>query len=227
MRARIASRSKNQRKMDNEPKRAIIDLFAEAEAGIEAMGGSRGFVDAVHHGSKTDSLIKLKEDLALGQFSEFYNRGNSPKLGYAQRNERGSGRADFTVWDEALRWNRDLELTSIWEREDDFPRIPDEDDPDGTHVVLSEPRLPLDQLQAEVRKYIKRVLYQHARRRDYPPYWLAIYNNLSLMAYNLPPDYVANIVRESLIRKPPTGNLKRIWVWNPRLDLVFSAQGDV
>jgi hypothetical protein len=74
----------------------------------------------------TDSLTSLKEALELGLFSEAYNRTKLPKLTYASRHPSRSGRADFTVWDESLRWSRDLELTSIWKRGDDSLEVPDE-----------------------------------------------------------------------------------------------------
>jgi hypothetical protein len=209
--------------MVNESKRCIGDIRAQADAAIDAMGGPRAFVDALHKGPKTEFLTRLKEDLALVQFSEIYNPTNSPKLKYAARNLAGPDRADFTIWDESMEWSRDLELTSVWEREDDFPKVPDGEDPDVTHVWLSEPRLPLDQLCGDLTRNIRRVLDRHARRRKYPTYWLAIYANLSLEAYKLSSDYVAEIVRERLIQKSPSSNVERVWVWNMRLDLVFSS----
>ncbi len=120
--------------------------------------------------------------------------------------------------------SRDVELTSVWENDDDFPRVADREDPTITHVWLSTPRLPISELQAQVTKEIERVLYQHARRRKYPSYWLTIYANLSLEAYKLPSDYVARVVRDALIRKPASPNVERVWVWNMRLDRAFPAQ---
>ncbi len=209
--------------MGSEQKNCIDDIRAQAEAAIDAMGGSRAFVDALHKGSETEALTRLKEDLALVQFFEIYNRTNSPKLKCAARNPAGPDRADFTIWDESREWSRDMELTSVWEGEDDFPKVPDKEDPDVTHVWLSEPRLPLDELRGELTRNIVRVLDSHARRRKYPPYWLAIYANVSTEAYKLPSDYVAKIVRERLAQKPPTSNVERVWVWNMRLDLVFPS----
>jgi hypothetical protein len=97
----------------------------------------------------------------------------------------------------------------------------DEEDPNLTHVWLEMPRLPLAELRREVPKTIKRVLYQHARRHNYPTYWLAIYVNVSLAAYELPPDYVAKITAGALLTKPPSNNVERVWVWNPGLHLAF------
>jgi hypothetical protein len=202
-------------------RKTIVDILAEAEAAVDAMG-SRAFVDAIHRGDKTASLIELKEALALGQFAQLYNQENTPKLTFARANPAGSGGADFTVWDETESWSRNLELTSVWEREDDFPHCATED-PDVTEVWLSMPRLPLDELRREVTKEIKRALKQHSRRRKYPTYWLAIYANLSLEAYKLPYDYVAKITRETLIATPPSNNVEQVWVWNPRLHLAFAA----
>lgn len=110
----------------------------------------------------------------MGQFAQLYNLTNSPKLIYARANPCGTGRADFTVWDGTQAWSRDLELTSLWEREDNFPRYTDKNNPDITDVWLSLPRRPLDQLRRELTNKIKRDLYKHARRRDYPTFWLAI-----------------------------------------------------
>ena len=107
-------------------KRPIVDILAEADAAIDAMG-LNAFLDAIHRDDKTPALIELKEALALGQFAQLYNETNTPKLTYARANPARSGGADFTVWDETESWNRDLELTSIWEREDDFPRSTDEE----------------------------------------------------------------------------------------------------
>ncbi len=60
-------------------------------------------------------------------------------------------------------------------------------------------------------------------RKKYPSYWLAIYANISFEAYRVNLDWVAEIVREALKRKPPTPNVERVWVWShSRLDLVFS-----
>lgn len=81
----------------------------------------------------------------------------------------------------------------------------------------------MDQLRSEVTKEIKRVLKQHARRWKYPIYWLAIYVNLSLEAYQLPPDYVAKIVAEVLMTRPPSKNVEKVWVWNPHFHLAFST----
>jgi hypothetical protein len=203
-------------------KRRIVDILAEADAAVDAMG-LNAFLDAIHRDDKTPALIELKEALALGQFAQLYNETNTPKLTYARANPARSGGADFTVWDEIESWSRDLELTSLWEREDDFPRTTDEEDPNATHVWLEMPRLPLPELRREVTKKIKRVLYQHARRRKYPTYWLAIYVNLSLEAYQLPPDYVAKIATDALSTKPPSSNVERVWVWNPRLCSAFPA----
>jgi hypothetical protein len=83
------------------------------------------------------------------------------------------------------------------------------------------PRLPLDQLRREVTKNIKRVLYKHARRRNYPTYWLAIYVNVSLAAYDLASDYIATITSEALVAKPPIDNLEQVWLWNPHLHRAF------
>ena len=198
----------------------IADILAEADAAIDEMGPN-AFLDAIHRDDQTPVLIELKETLALGQFAQFYNQANAPKLTFARANPRGSGSADFTVWDETQSWSRDLELTSLWEREDDFPRYADDQDQNVTHIELSTPRLPLDQLRREVTKNIKRVLYRHARRRNYPTNRLAIYVNLSLAAYELPPDYVAKITTEALVAKPPSNNVECVWVWNPHLHLVF------
>ena len=188
------------------------------------MGGSRAFVGALHNGSRTQFLTRLKEDLALVQFSELFNQTNSPQLKYASRNAAGIGRADFTVWDRSLEMNRDLELTSVWGGEDDFPKVVDEHNPDLTHIFLSAPRLPLNELRDELAKNIRRIVNRHARRKKYPIYWLAIYANLSFEAYQLPSDYVAKMVLEALARKPPSGNVEQIWVWNHmRLDRVYPS----
>jgi hypothetical protein len=149
--------------------------LGDAEAGIETMGGTLAFVNALHKGSKSDELTELKEGLELGQFAEICNRTNIPRLVYAARNAPRSGRADFTVWDETLTWSRDIELTSIWDNDDDFPRVTDKEDPSITHVWLSAPRLPITELQVQITREIKRVLRHHARRSKYPPYWLSIY----------------------------------------------------
>ena len=206
--------------MSESQQKKIVDILAEADAAIDAMG-LNAFLDAIHRDDQGAALIALKEKLALGQFAELYNQNNTPHLTYAQPNPTRSGHADFTVWNETQSWSRDLEITSLWEREDDFPRYADESDPDITHIELSLPRVPLSQLRTEVTKNIKRVLYKHARRRKYPTYWLAIYVNMSLEAYQLPPDYVAAITAQALATKAPSSNLERVWVWNPRLHLAF------
>ena len=77
--------------------------------------GSEEFVRRLHSGptSRTKNFTRLKEALELGYFTELYNAtGNGPKLVWARANARGSGHADFTVWDQNKRWSRDLELTS-------------------------------------------------------------------------------------------------------------------
>ena len=201
-------------------KNPIADILAEAQAAVDTMG-SDAFDNALHRDDRTSAITELKEKLELGLFAQFYNETNTPQLIYARANPRGSGGADYTVWDETQTWSRDLELTSLWEREDDVPRYTDENDPNVTHIELSMPRLPLDQLRGEVTKNIKRVLYKHARRRNYPTYWLTIYVNVSLAAYDLSPDYVAKITREALVAKPPSDNLEQVWVWNPRLHRAF------
>jgi hypothetical protein len=199
----------------------IVDIFAEANAAVDKMGTS-AFVDALHRGDNTPVLVEIKEALALGQFAELYNLTNDPKRIYARANPRGTGSADFTVCDGARAWSRDLELTSLWEREDNFPHTATED-PNVIEVSLSMPRRPLDELRREITKKIKRDLYKHARRNNYPTYWLAIYANFIQEAYKVGPDYAAKVVGEALIAKPPAGNVERVWVWNPGLHLVFPS----
>ena len=109
--------------MSGSHKKRIVDILAEADAAIDTMG-LNAFLDAIHRDNKTPAVIELKEKLALGQFAQFYNQTNTPKLTFARANPRGSGGADFTVWDETQSWSRDLELTSLWEREDDFRATP-------------------------------------------------------------------------------------------------------
>lgn len=198
----------------------IVDILAEANAAVDKMG-STAFVDALHRGDNAPALVEIKEALELRQFAELYNQINTPKLIYARANPRGSGRADFTVWDNNQKWSRDLELTSLWEREDNLPRYTDEKNPNITEVWLSLPRRPLDQLLRELTKKIKRDLYKHARRTNYSTYWLAIYANFSKEAYKVPPDYAAQVVAQALAVKPPSRNVERVWVWNPGLHLVF------
>ena len=203
--------------------RRIVDILAEANATIDQMG-TTAFVDALHRGDNAPALMEIKEALELGQFAELYNQTNTPKLIYAQANPPGSGRADFTVWDDTQNWSRDFEVTSLWEREDNFPQYTDEDDPDATHVELSLPRRTLDELLRELTKKIKRELYKHARRTHYPTYWLAVYTNFSREAYKVPPDYAAQVVTQALAAKPPSSNVERVWVWNPDLQLAYSTQ---
>jgi hypothetical protein len=200
-------------------KKRIVDILEEANAARDAMG-SNAFHDAIHRDDQTPALIELKEKLALGQFAQFYNQTNTPKLIYARANAPGSGGADFTVWDETQSWTRDLELTSVWGREDDFPRYTDENHPHLIHVDLSSPRRPLEELRRELTKHIKSVVKKHARRTNYPAYWLAIYVT-GLHWYNFSPDYVANTVSEALVTRPPSSNVERVWVWNPELLLAF------
>jgi hypothetical protein len=134
--------------------RRIVDILAEANATIDQMG-TTAFVDALHRGDNAPTLVEIKEALELGQFAELYNQTNTPKLIYALANPPGSGRADFTVWDDTQNWSRDFEVTSLWEREDNFPQYTDEDEPDATHVELSLPRRPLDELLRELTKKLK------------------------------------------------------------------------
>jgi hypothetical protein len=184
--------------------------------------GSSAFAHRLHARDKAPSIVELKEALALGQFAQLYNQTNTPKLIYARANAPKSGGADFTVWDETQSWCRDLELTSVWGREDDFPRYADENHPDLTHVDLQSPRRPVEELRHALTKHIKRVLDKHVRRTNYPPYWLAIYVN-GLHWYDLPDDYVAKTVSEALVTKPPSSNVERVWVWNPHILLAFPA----
>jgi hypothetical protein len=60
-------------------KRLIVDIQAEADAAIDAMG-LNAFLDALHRDDNTPALIELKEALALGQFAQLYNKTNAPKL---------------------------------------------------------------------------------------------------------------------------------------------------
>jgi hypothetical protein len=71
-------------------------------------------------------------------------------------------------------------------------------------VVLTHPAeglsvSPLDELRRELTKKIRRDVNKHARRSDYPTYWLALYANFSHEAYKVPPDYAAKVVAEALI----------------------------
>jgi hypothetical protein len=205
----------------------IEDICAKAETDIEEMGGPLAFFNAVHRCDNPpflfDHLMQIKEALQLGQFAQLYNQTNIPKLIYACKHPPHSGHADFTVWDETQSWKRDLELTAVWARDDDFPRYTDKDNPNVALIELSTPRLPIEELRREVTKIIKRCLYQHARRPNNPPYWLVIYVNVSLEAYQLPSDYVAKFVSHALATKPPGSNVERVWVWNPHLHLAFTA----
>ncbi len=205
--------------------RRITEIFDGARAQVDAMGSAE-FVRRLHAGGEeqNENMTRLKEDLELGYFAEQYNAANEPALVWAQLNPPGSGHADFTVWSEDKSWSRDLELTSAWEDEDAFPKTQNKDNPGMIDVLLSEPREPLRVLRDRLQRAIENNLKRHAKRRNYPPYWLAIYVNFSREAYQVKPDWVAEIVREALRRKPPTPNVERAWVWtHGRLDLVFGS----
>ena len=204
--------------------RKIAEIVTEAEAAVDnyrsgALVGSAAFVYDLHEAKLTEELkakLKpIKEPLELGLFVDAYNGTEKPSLIYAAENPAGSDRADYTVFDESLAWSLDLELAAIFERWDDFPKTPVPNDTSATYVNLSQPRLPIEELQRQVGSEIKRILKKHARRTDYPPYLLSIYANLSLAGYNLEPDYVAQVVAEKLKTWPPSKNLRGVYVISP------------
>jgi hypothetical protein len=206
-------------------------MVAEAEqqnAAYRSGGrvGSHAYVYDLHEAQQSEELKEklkpIKEAQHLGMFRDAYNRKELPAIVGARKNPRGVGHADYTVFSESGDWEHDLELTSIFERWDDFPKWTDTEDPSVQHVELSEPRRPLEDLQSEVRKDVVRVLKSHARRTHYPKYWLSIYANLSLEAYQLPPDCVAQVVREKLKTWSPSGNLDGVFVIAPtRVDRIL------
>jgi hypothetical protein len=207
----------------------ISEIVADANAAVDAyvsgdLKGSLAFLHDLHEAEQSEALkmkLKLiKEPLELGLFVDRYNVTGRPSLAYARQNPSGSNRADYTVWDDSVSWSRDLELTAVFERWDDFPKSSWEGDPAAQMVELERPRLPLAELQKEVQAEVIRILKKHARRRNYPNYWLSIYANLSLESYGLPPDYVAKAVKDKLATWSPCGNLEGVWVVSQRFDRV-------
>jgi hypothetical protein len=110
--------------------RRITEIFAEADAKRDEMGVEE-FVRRLHAESdeQDEDFTRLKETLELGFFTELYNAsGKGRRLVWARANPRRSGHADFTVWSDDQKWCRDLELTSVWADEDDFPKMPGQTD---------------------------------------------------------------------------------------------------
>ncbi len=207
-------------------KKFIVDIYAEAKATVRQMGPNT-FTDKLHSRetrSRTEwkEIVELRQALELGQFAQVYNQTKTPKLIYARANAPKSGGADFTVWDETLSWSRDLELTSVWGRKEDFPRYADKNHPGLTHIDLQSPRQPLEELRCGLTKHIKKVLHKHVSRTNYPPYWLAIYVN-GFHWYEFPLDYVANTVSQALVTKSPSTNVEQVWVWDSELLRAFPA----
>jgi hemerythrin superfamily protein len=91
-----------------------------------------------------------------------------PVLAAIRQNPSGGDRADYTVWDDSMGWSRDLELTAVFERWDDFPKSSWEGDLAAQMVELERPRLPLAELQKEVQAEVIRILKKHAMRRKLP-----------------------------------------------------------
>jgi hypothetical protein len=207
----------------------ISEIVADANAAVDVyvsgdLKGSLAFLHDLHEAEQSEALkMKLKaikEPLELGLFVDRYNVTGRPSLAYARQNLSGSNRADYTVWDDSMSWSRDLELTAVFERWDDFPKSSWEGDPAAQMVELERPRLPLAELQKKVQAEVIRILKKHARRGKYPSYWLSIYANLSLESYKLPPDYVAKVVKDKLATWPQSSNLEGVWVVSQRFDRV-------
>jgi hypothetical protein len=126
------------------------------------------------------------------------------------------------VWSDDQKWCRDLELTSVWADEDDFPKMPDKDNPNVIHIEVSPPKMPIENLREKLRKAIERNFDRHAQRKKYPCYWLANYVNFSREDYGVPPNWVSTVAALALKNKPPGTNVERIRVWtHGSLDLVF------
>jgi hypothetical protein len=198
----------------------IEERCAEAEAKNEAMGAGEYLRCSYSSGKPSPDFTELKEAQYFCIFARQYNEVLSPKLVWVRRNQPGSGRADFTVYDENKCYLRDIEVTALFSTPavkdpsgyQDFSPYPiQEIAPDAMLLDIDNPR-PGYKPYARLPHIIKKHL-----RSDYPPYWLVIYDNEHGVEHPNLAD-LGNRVRSILDRpgkrgKIPRG-LKEVWVFD-------------
>ncbi len=177
----------------------IKTLYEKAEAFLNR--NPRGF----WNDSRNPKVMKLREDLELGQFAQAYNCSHARRLVYAEHHTRKCCRGDFAVFDSSKRWICDIELTKCFEH----GRAPElEDHTPGTErlVDLEKNRGvdPYADLPAIVKKHLRS--YQR-------PYWLVVYDNVMRIFYPSLSTTAELIISEVLNNaKAVPKTLREVWV---------------
>lgn len=203
----------------------IHHLWEAAEKENAAMGADE-YVRQSYAPNPTSDFKRLQERKYLGCFAKQYNQaGYSPQLIWAFQNERGSGHADFSVYDENKAYLCDIEVTALFtepakkdpqDYEDYAPHPPS---PIPCHLSVPGTSLrDIDHPRAGFRPYggLKRVILAHLRDH-YPPYWLVVYDNEHGVTHpNL--TQLHHRIREILEKKATRGkfpaSLTQVWAFD-------------
>lgn len=198
----------------------IQEMLEDAEAGMNKMGAET-VVERLYSGDPTSEFTSLKENWILGYFADLYNNRYGPKLVWAVQNQRGTNRADFSVYGEDQSHLCDIEVTSVWSKPhtknpkgyQDFSPFPVWSDPVAPEVLHQDIDSP-----PKVRPYamLKDVIKSHLRNA-YQPYWLVIYDNEHGVQH---PNHnqLANRIRDLLQTRAASGSLpaslKQVWAFD-------------
>lgn len=125
--------------------------------------------------SRNPKVMRLREDLELGQFAQAYNRTHKQRFIYAEHHTRNSRRGDFAVFGSSGRWVCDIELTKCFEH----GRAPELEDhrPGRERLVDLEKNRGIDPY-ADLPSIVEKHLRSYQRR-----YWLVVYDNVMRIFY--------------------------------------------
>lgn len=155
--------------------------------------------------SRNPKVMRLREDLELGQFAQAYNRTHDRRLIYAEHHTKNSRRGDFGVFGSSKRWICDIELTKCFE----YGRVPELEDhtPGRERLVDLEKNRGIDPY-ADLPAIVKKHLRSYQR-----PYWLVVYDNVMRIFYPALSTTSERIISEVLNNaKARPKTLREVWV---------------
>jgi len=203
----------------------IDHLWEAAERENAAMGADE-YLQQSYAPKPSNDFKRLQERKYLGCFAKQYNQvGHTPAIVWACQHERGSGHADFSVYDENKRYLWDIEITALFTKpakknpQDYEDYTPYPMTPIPCHLPAQGVSLrDIDHPRAGFQSYatLKRVIEMHLRDQ-YPRYWLVVYDNEHGVTHpNLTELHhrIREILQKKAIRGKLPANLVQVWAFD-------------